>query len=65
MNVKQLETWGEIFDYIVRLNRPVYMLYPDGENMITANNREYREVSKCFQDGVPFVVLEDDERRNT
>ena len=60
MKVKQLETWGEIFDYIVRMSKPVYMLYPEGENRLLANNREYSEVSQCFQDGVPFVVMEAD-----
>lgn len=60
MIVKQLETWNEIFDYIVRQNIPVYILYPEGENMIMANNREYIEVSNAFNDRVPFVVFLED-----
>lgn len=60
MKVKQLETWVEVFDYIVRMAKPVYMLFPDGENMLIANNREYAEVSQNFHAGVPFVVLEDE-----
>lgn len=60
MKVKQLETWGEIVDYVVRRAKPVYVLFPEGENMLLANNREYSEVSQCFQDGAPFVVMEAD-----
>lgn len=60
MKVKQVETWWEIIHYVMRLNRPVYMLYFEGENMIMVNNREFTEVVQAFDDGVPFVVLEDE-----
>lgn len=61
MRVKQLLRWGEVHYYVCRLNRNVYMLYPEGENMLMVNNREYTEVAQAFDSGVPFIVLEEED----